>query len=86
MLSACYCPAMANLQVKNVPDALYRKIRALADQEGRTIRDFVLDAVNTKIAREAFQARLSKRAPVELGRSAAALLDETRRERGKDDR
>jgi hypothetical protein len=77
---------VANLQVKNVPEPLYRKIRALAEQEGRTIRDYVLDAVAAKVAREAFQMRLRKRVPVSLGRSAAALLDEARRERGDGDR
>ena len=72
---------MANLQVKNVPDALYRQIRRRAADEGRTIRDFVLDAVRGKLARDEFLARLRKRRPVTLDRSAGELIDEVRRGR-----
>lgn len=72
---------MANLQVKNVPDGLYRQIKQRAAREGRTIRDFVLEAVRVKLEREAFHARLARRRPVELGRRAAATLDEVRAER-----
>ena len=48
---------MANLQVKNVPDAVHRKIRSFAERRGRTVRDFVLDAVLREIEREEFRAR-----------------------------
>jgi hypothetical protein len=84
MLRACHRHDVANLQVKNVPDALFRRIRRLAAQEGQTIRDFVLDAVRAKVAREDFQARLARRTPVQLERSASTILDEARRERDKD--
>ena len=43
---------MANLQVKDVPEALHRKIRAQAKRSGRTIRDFVLAAVVREIDRK----------------------------------
>jgi plasmid stability protein len=72
---------MANLQVKNVPDVLFRKIRRRAAQEGRTIRDFVLEAVRAKIEREEFYVRLSKRTPVQLVRPITEALDEARSER-----
>ncbi|HEU4613727.1 MAG TPA: hypothetical protein VFS15_16660 [Kofleriaceae bacterium] len=84
MPEACQCHAMANLQVKNVPDALYRKIRRQAEQEGRTIRDFVLEAVRAKLARDEFLTRLSRRRPVELERPASATLDELRAERDRE--
>ncbi len=41
---------MANLQVKDVPEALHRKIRRYAERRGRTIRDVVLDAVTRESA------------------------------------
>ncbi len=72
---------MANLQVKNVPEPLHRKIRAYAKRRGRTVRDFVLAAVVREIEREQFQARLAKREPVDLGRPAARTLEEVRAER-----
>ena len=39
---------MANLQVKNVPESLHRKIRAYAKRRGRTVRD-VPDQLTGKI-------------------------------------
>jgi plasmid stability protein len=75
---------MANLQVKDVPEALHRKLRQQAMRQGRTIRDLVLEAVRREVGREEFRARLAKRAPVDLGRSAAAALAEARAERDAD--
>jgi plasmid stability protein len=72
---------MANLQVKNVPESLHRKIRAAARRRGRTVRDLVLEAVQREIEREDFRARLAKRSPVELGHPAAETLEEVRAER-----
>ena len=56
---------MANLQVKNVPEALHRKIRAYAKRRGRTVRDVVLEAVNREMEREEFRSRLARRQPVD---------------------
>ena len=75
---------MANLQVKNVPDSLHRKIQAYARRRSRTVRDVVLEAVTREIERDAFRARLAKRAPVDLGRPAARTLEEARRERDRE--
>jgi plasmid stability protein len=75
---------MANLQVKNVPEALHRKIRAYARRRGRTVRDVVLEAIGREIDREEFAARLAKRQPVDLGRPAARSLVEARAERDRD--
>lgn len=72
---------MANLQVKNVPEALHRKIRKSAERHGRTVRDFVLDAVVREVERDEFRARLAKREAVELGRSAAETVAEIRKDR-----
>jgi len=72
---------MAHLQVKNVPEALHRKIRAAAKRRGRTVRDLVLDAVQREMDREDFRARLAKRKPVDLAEPAARTLEEVRAER-----
>jgi len=80
MLMAC----MANLQVKNVPEPLHRKIRAYARQQGRSIRDVVLHAVVREMERVEFRARLARRAPVDLGQPAARTLDEVRAERDRE--
>jgi hypothetical protein len=83
MLRACQRHDMANLQVKGVPDTLYRQIRREAAREGQTIGGYVLEAVRAKLARQAFHARLARRRPVDLGRPAAAALDEVRSERDR---
>ena len=75
---------MANLQVKNVPEALHRKIRAFANRRGRTVRDVVLEAVNREMEREEFRSRLARRQPVDLGRPAARSLEEIRAERERE--
>jgi hypothetical protein len=75
---------MAHLQVKNIPDALHRKVRAYARRRGRTVRDVVLEAVAREIERDEFRARLAKRAPTDLGRPAARTLEEVRAERERE--
>ena len=75
---------MANLQLRNVPESLHRKIRAHAKRRGRTGRDVVLDAVTREIERLEFRARLAKREPVDLGRPAARTREELRAEREGD--
>lgn len=84
MLKACYHHPMANLQVKNVPEPLHRKLRQRAKRQGRTIRDLVLEAVRRELSREEFRERLHRREPVELGRPAARTLDEAREERDRE--
>jgi plasmid stability protein len=74
---------MANLQVKNVPEALNKRLRRYAEQDGRTIRDVVLEAVERELDRRNFVERLRRRAPVKLATSPHALLDDERREHGK---
>ncbi len=75
---------MSNLQVKNIPPALHRKIRAAARRRGRTVRDLVLDAVTREIQNEEFLSRLARREPVDLGRPVARSLAEVRRERERE--
>jgi plasmid stability protein len=74
---------MANLQVKNVPESIHRKLRAYASRRGRTVRDVVLEAVTREIDRDEFRVRLAKRTPVDLGRPVARTLAEERKAREK---
>ncbi len=63
----CYCHDMANLQVKNIPDALHERLRRHARQNDTTISSVVLTAIERELAwanwRERF-ARHPKTDPV----------------------
>ncbi len=75
---------MSNLQVKNLPESIHRRLRAYAKRRGRTVRDVVLDVVTRELDADAFRTRLAKRVPVDLGRPAARALEEARAERERD--
>jgi plasmid stability protein len=72
---------MANLQVKDIPEGMHRKLRAYARREGRTLRDLVLDVLQREVARREFAEGLARRQAVDLGRPAARSLEEARHER-----
>lgn len=72
---------MANLQVKDIPEDLHRKLRRCAKRRRTTLREIVIEAVRRETSQEEFVARLRRRQSVELGRSAAKFLREARRER-----
>lgn len=81
MLKACYNHAMANLQVKNISDALHRKLHRAAKQQNKTLGELVVTAVENELARAEFRARLAARSITTLPVSASSLLDEARNER-----
>jgi hypothetical protein len=72
---------MANLQVKNVPEETHQRLRRCARRRGQTLREVVLAAVERELSHEEFVARLQRRKPVKLGRSAASYLATARKER-----
>lgn len=74
---------MANLQVKNVPESLHRRLKQQVRAQNRTLSEFVLAAVERELARSAFHHRMSRRPQTDLGASAASLLEEARRERSE---
>jgi plasmid stability protein len=84
MPTACHSCRMANLQVKNVPEALHRRLRLYARKHQCTLSEFVLTAIERELARGAFRERLAKRPLTELGVSAASLLEEERRQRDQE--
>ena len=75
---------MANLQVKNIPPSVHRELQQLARRQDRTIRDFVLAAIERELSRARFGEQLAKRSSVDLGGSASKSLAGARRERDRD--
>jgi plasmid stability protein len=72
---------MANIQVKNVPPELNERLHRYAEQQGRSIRDVVLEAVRRELDRRTFAERLRGRTPVKLKTPPGQLLGAERRDR-----
>ena len=74
---------MPSLQVRNVPAALHRALKAKAALEGRSLSDFVLAELSRLAERPTpleLRARLRQREPVHLNPPPALIIRE-RRER-----
>jgi plasmid stability protein len=84
MLAACHNHAMANLQVKNLPDDLHQRLRLYAQKHHRTISDIVLAAIEREMTRVEWHENFSKRSAADLGDSAASLLEQERLQRERD--
>ena len=69
---------MSNLQVKNVPDRLYGRLRDYAAESNLTIGAVVLEAVERELAKAEMVKRLALRSPVELTSSVAEVIHEAR--------
>ena len=69
---------MANLQVKNIPDALHERLRGYARDSNRTMSAVVLAALEHELARREWRDRLDGRPETDLGGPASALLAEAR--------
>ena len=72
---------MANLQVKNVPEEIHRRLRQCARRRGKSLRELVLEALGKELAQDDFERRLRSRPRVRLARPAGAVLAEVRAER-----
>ena len=69
------------IQIRNVPDALHRRLKARAAHAGKTLSDYLLDAIARAAAlpsRDEMLARLHSRTRVKLRVPAADII---RRER-----
>ena len=69
------------IQIRNVPDALHRKLKVRAALQGKSLSDFLLEEVARLGAlptREEMLARLHSRSRVKLSVSAAQLIREER--------
>ena len=84
MLIACYCHAVSNLQIKNVPDDLHDELRRRADLRGLTLRDYVLDLLRRETSRpdlDEWLDDLASRPPVTSTVSSVDLVHAARAER-----
>jgi plasmid stability protein len=69
------------VQVRNVPDALHRKLKARASEAGQTLSDYLLAELERLAARPTRQdmlARLHSRKRVSLKTPAAVVIREAR--------
>ena len=69
------------IQVRNVPDALHRKLKARAATEGRSLSDYLLrelERIASLPTREEMLARLHGRSRVKLSVPAAEVIREER--------
>lgn len=69
------------VQIRNVPDALHRKLKIRAADAGRTLSDYLLaelERLATRPTREQMLARLHSRKRVTLKTPAAVVIREER--------
>jgi plasmid stability protein len=86
MRATCkYAPRMAvMIQVRNVPDALHRTLKARAATAGMSLSDYLLGELREIAERPTlaeFRERLHTRRPVQAAFDTAALLREERASR-----
>ena len=83
MLQACYCHAVGNLQVKNIPDDLHAALRDRAEHEGTTLSELVTRVLRREVALPSMADwldDLGRLDPIEPAVDVAHLLDEVRGE------
>lgn len=69
------------IQIRNVPDAVHRQLKAKAAQAGMSLSEFLLAEITQIAAQPSLEemlARLASRKPVKLRVSAAALIRKQR--------
>ena len=69
------------IQLRNVPDALHRKLKARAAMAGMSLSDYLLGEIRQLEALptlEEFQERLRRRTPVTTSIDAARMVREER--------
>jgi hypothetical protein len=81
MLGGCYPHAMANLQVKDVPEDVHRRLRECARRRGKSLRELVLQALAKELSHDEFEKRLQSRSRARLSRPAGEVLAEVLAER-----
>lgn len=82
MLTACYCHAVSNLQIKNIPEDVHAELRRRAEARGMTLRDYVLGVLVRETGRpdmEQWLAEVLARPRVTLGESVVDIIHDERR-------
>jgi len=69
---------MAGLQVKNIPDGLYGRLRDYAAESNSTISSVVLEALERELAKADMRKRLAERPAVELTSAVAEVIRDER--------
>jgi hypothetical protein len=75
------------IQVKNVPQRMHSELRRRADQEGLTIRDYVLKLIEKDQrlpSKRDWLDRVAELEPVDVSQSAAEVVREGREERSRE--
>lgn len=75
---------MATLRINKVPDELHERLRRLARKRNCTMSAAVLAAIEREIERSEWRERMANRPIVDLGISAAKLVEEARTERDRE--
>jgi plasmid stability protein len=83
MLTACeHAHHMSKMvQIRNVPDALHRKLKSRAAESGRTLSDFLLaelERLAARPTRDEMLTRIHSRTRVTLKTPAAVVIREER--------
>jgi hypothetical protein len=73
--------AMANIQVKNIPEKLHNQLRRYAREQDCTFGEIILEAIAREVFRWEWHKRFSRRSLTQLHNSAAHLLEEELRHR-----
>ena len=69
------------VQIRNVPDALHRKLKSRAALAGMSLSDYLLNELRQTAERptlDELRARINARKPLDDGTDIAALLREAR--------
>ena len=72
---------MADLQVRNVPEALHERLRQHARKRNCSMSAAVLEAIERELARWEWRERLASHPTTDLRIDATTLLAEARRQR-----
>lgn len=75
---------MKNLQIRNVPDDVHRRLKVRAAEQGRSLSDLALDELRRSLdrpTRDELLDRIALRGSVRTSRPAAELVREERDER-----
>ena len=75
---------MANLQVKNIPDTLHKRLRSYARKHRCTISTAVLGAVERELAMWEWREHMARRPETDIGVDAATLIAEERLSRDRE--
>jgi hypothetical protein len=78
---------MSIIQLKNVPEHMHSEVRRRAQQEGLTMRDYVLRLIEKDQrlpSKRDWLDRVAELEPVEMSQSAAETVRESRDERARE--